>query len=268
MRAVCACERLNARSVGSPRTTSRKWLREQRERLPALARAVLRVAPDEPHEDRDERKRQQHDAGREEVDRRDERENGDGHDEREDDLREVAGERRLERLDARDRGGRDLGALRAVERRRRDGAASSRRRRAEAARSRRRPRASRRPRSPTPRARARRRPRRAARGASRPRRATRPRTRAPRRAPGAPPGRGRAAPSTNAEHRVGDEQHPRRPRAAEEARIEEPHPLLTPRRLTRPSRDASRSSRSRGTRTRRTSTPSSAGVDGRGLLRA
>ena len=130
-------------------------VREERQRLPALPCAPLGVAPDEPHEDRDERKRQQHHAGGEEVDRRDKREHGDGNDECQDDLREVARERRLERLDAGDRSGRDLGALRAVERRGRDAAASSRRRRAEAARSRRRPLASRRPRSPTPRASAR-----------------------------------------------------------------------------------------------------------------
>ena len=89
---------------------------EQRQRLPALACAPLRIAPDEPHEHRDEREREEHHACREEVDRRDERENGDRYDDGQDDLREVARERRLERVDARHGGGRDLCALGAVER--------------------------------------------------------------------------------------------------------------------------------------------------------
>ena len=95
--------RLNARSVGRPRTTSRKWPDEERQRLPALSSAALGVAPDEPHEQRDERQRQQHHARGEEVDRGDEREHRDRHDDREHDLREVTGEGRLERVHARRR---------------------------------------------------------------------------------------------------------------------------------------------------------------------
>ena len=76
---------------------------EERERLPALLRAALGVPADQPHEDRDERKRQQHDAGRQQIDRGHERQHRDGDDRREHDLGQVAGERRLERLDPRDR---------------------------------------------------------------------------------------------------------------------------------------------------------------------
>ena len=90
--------------------------REERQRLPALERAPLRVTAHEPHEERHERQRHEHDRGGDEVDRRDEHEHRDRHDHGEDDLREVAGEGRLERVDAGDRRGRDLGALRAVER--------------------------------------------------------------------------------------------------------------------------------------------------------
>ena len=78
-------------------------------------RPPLGVAADEPHEDRHEREREQHDAGRDGVDRGDEREHGDRHDERQHELRQVAGERRLERVHAADGGGRELGALGAVE---------------------------------------------------------------------------------------------------------------------------------------------------------
>ena len=55
--------------------------------------------------------------GRERVDRGDEHEHGDGDGGGEEDLRQVAGERRLERVDAVHRGRRDLRALGAVERR-------------------------------------------------------------------------------------------------------------------------------------------------------
>ena len=57
-------------------------------------------------------------AGRDGVDRGDEREHGDRDDDREHDLRQVAGERGLERVDAADGDRRHLGALGAVERRR------------------------------------------------------------------------------------------------------------------------------------------------------
>ena len=106
--------------------------REERERLPALARALLRVAADEPHEHRHERQRQQHHPGGDEVDRRDEHEHRDRDVDGEDDLRQVAGERRLERVDAGDRRRRDLGALGAVERGRADREAAARRGRAAA----------------------------------------------------------------------------------------------------------------------------------------
>ena len=92
--------------------------REQPERLAPLRRAPLRVAADQPHEHGHEREREQHDPGGEQVDRRDERKHGDGDDEREHELREVARERGLERVHAADGERRHLGALGAVEGRR------------------------------------------------------------------------------------------------------------------------------------------------------
>ena len=89
--------------------------RQEHQRLPALTRSVLRVAPDEPHEDRDERQREQHEPGRDEVERGHEREDGNRDDDGEHDLRQVAGVGGLERVDARDGGRRHLGALDAVE---------------------------------------------------------------------------------------------------------------------------------------------------------
>ncbi len=91
-------------------------VREERQCLPAFSRAALRVAADEPHEDRDERKRHQHDPGRNEVDGRNEHQHRDRDDDREDDLRQVARERRLERVDARDGRRGHLRALHPVER--------------------------------------------------------------------------------------------------------------------------------------------------------
>ena len=93
-------------------------VREQAHRLPPRAGAVLGVAADEPHEDRDERQREHHHPGRERVDRDDERENRDGDDQRRDEIRQIAREGRIEGVHARDRGRRELGALRTVERRR------------------------------------------------------------------------------------------------------------------------------------------------------
>ncbi len=90
--------------------------RQQRERLPALPSAMLRVPAQKPHEDGDERERDEHDPGGDRIDRGDEHENRNRHDEREDHLRQVAGERRLESVHARDGCCRDLGALDAVER--------------------------------------------------------------------------------------------------------------------------------------------------------
>ena len=89
---------------------------EQPERLTPLRRAPLRVAADQPHEHGHEREREQHDPGGDEVDRGHEGEHGDRDDRRQHELREVAGERGLERVDAADGEGRHLRALRAVER--------------------------------------------------------------------------------------------------------------------------------------------------------
>ena len=92
--------------------------REQPERKPALARALLRVAADQPHEHGHERQRQQHQPGRDRVDRDDEPEHGHRDDDREHDLRQIAGEVGLEPLDALHCGRRDLAGLGAVERER------------------------------------------------------------------------------------------------------------------------------------------------------
>jgi hypothetical protein len=54
---------------------------------PPLARSLLRVAADQPHEDRHEGQRQQHQPGRGEVDRADPAEHRERHDEGEHDLR-------------------------------------------------------------------------------------------------------------------------------------------------------------------------------------
>ena len=115
--------RLRLRAVeraqrGQPAHDVEEVVREERERLPALPRAPLRLTPDEPHEHGHEREGQEHDSRREEIDRRDQDEHGDRDDDRENDLREVARERRLQRVDAGDCGRRDLRALSAVERRR------------------------------------------------------------------------------------------------------------------------------------------------------
>ena len=80
IRAVCARERLNARSVGSPRTTSRKWFESTASACQRSRRAPLGVATDEPHEHGHERQREEHHARRERIDRRDEHEDGDRHD--------------------------------------------------------------------------------------------------------------------------------------------------------------------------------------------
>ncbi len=92
-------------------------VRKKAHRLPPLTGTALRVAADEPHEDRDQRERQDHHAGGDEIDRGDQREDRERDDQRQDELRQVAGERRLERVDAGHRGRRDLRALGAVERR-------------------------------------------------------------------------------------------------------------------------------------------------------
>ncbi len=116
--AICCALRLAAVERAEGRQAAHhveEVRREERERLPALACPPLRVAAHEPHEHRDERQRQEHHAGRDEVDRRDEREHRDRHDERQDDLREIARERRLESIDPRDGGRSYLGALGSLE---------------------------------------------------------------------------------------------------------------------------------------------------------
>ena len=90
--------------------------REERERLPPLAGALLRIAADQPHEHRHERQRQQHHPRGDGVDYRDEHEHRDRDRDGEDDLRQIAGERRLERVDSRHGRRGHLGALGAVER--------------------------------------------------------------------------------------------------------------------------------------------------------
>ena len=67
--------------------------------MPMLPRALLRVAADQPHEDRDERQRQQHQARGKGIDRPDPHEHGQRNRHCENDLRQVAGEVGLERLD-------------------------------------------------------------------------------------------------------------------------------------------------------------------------
>ncbi len=79
---------------------------EQRERLPALLGRRARGEPDEDHEQRDHRDGQQQDEPGREVVREDVREDHDRNEDPEHDLGEVAGEVRLERVNALD-GGRD-----------------------------------------------------------------------------------------------------------------------------------------------------------------
>jgi hypothetical protein len=117
MRAACAPPRLNDRSVGRPRHVE-EVRRQAAQCVPALARALLGGAADEPHEHRHQRQRDRHHERRFEVDRGHPRHDDEGHDRREHDLGQVAGEVRLERLDPLHRGRRDLAGLRAVGRRR------------------------------------------------------------------------------------------------------------------------------------------------------
>ena len=53
-----------------PRTTSRKWVESRRSARQLWRVRCSRRPADQPHEDRDERQRQQHDQGRGEIDRR------------------------------------------------------------------------------------------------------------------------------------------------------------------------------------------------------
>ena len=88
--------------------------REPPQRLPPLPRSLLGVAADEPHEDGDQRQRDQHDQSRLPVDHGD----GGDDDERdhrgEHDLGQVPGEVPLQSLDALDRDRRELGSARSV----------------------------------------------------------------------------------------------------------------------------------------------------------
>ncbi len=90
--------------------------REQPQRVPALPRALLGVPADQPHEERHERERHQHDQGGLDVDPRRPGEHRDRHEAGEHDLGQVAAEVGLEPVHALNRGGGDLGALGAVER--------------------------------------------------------------------------------------------------------------------------------------------------------
>ena len=123
--------------------------REPPQRLPALARALLGVAADQPHEHRHERQREQHDQRRLPVDHRDPGDDQERHDRGEHDLRQVAREVALERLDPLYRDGRDLGAAGAVGARSAASAAAWRRAPGEARRGRSRRRGGRRSPSPT-----------------------------------------------------------------------------------------------------------------------
>ena len=82
--------------------------RQQPKCQPARPRALLRVAADQPHEDRHEWQRQQHQQRGSHVDRDHEREHGERDQTGEHDLREVAGEVGLEPVDPLDGRGHDL----------------------------------------------------------------------------------------------------------------------------------------------------------------
>ncbi len=116
IRAACASPRLKARSVGRPRTTSRKWVERsdiasQRSR----ARAPV-VRPISQKKTGTSGSVSSIESGRDEVEGGDQDQYGNGNDGGEDELGEVATEQPLERLHAGDCCGRNLGALGAVER--------------------------------------------------------------------------------------------------------------------------------------------------------
>ena len=77
IRSACASAAVERAERRQPADDVEEVGREARERLPALARPPLGVPADEPHEDRDERQRQEHEARGDGVDRRDEGEHGD-----------------------------------------------------------------------------------------------------------------------------------------------------------------------------------------------
>ena len=74
--------------------------REQAKREPALARALARVATDQPHEQGHDRERDQQQQGRAHVDRGNPREHDERDDRGEHDLGQVPAEVRLEPVDA------------------------------------------------------------------------------------------------------------------------------------------------------------------------
>ena len=90
--------------------------REPPERQPALARALLGVATDQPHEHGHERQREQHDQRRFPVDHRDPGDHEERHHRGEHGLGQIAGEVALERVDALHGDGGDLGPAGAVRR--------------------------------------------------------------------------------------------------------------------------------------------------------
>ena len=110
----CASPRLNARRVGSPRTTSAKCEASSRERLPTFLCPGWVWRPTSHMNTGTSGEREQHDPSRGEVDRRHEREDGDGDYRRQHHLREVTRERGLEGIHAGDGDGRELGAARTV----------------------------------------------------------------------------------------------------------------------------------------------------------
>ena len=97
---------------------SRKCVESAAQRVPAFAGALLGRPADQPHEHRHERQGQEHHERGFEVDRRHPSDHRERHHRGEHELRQVAGEVRLERRDALDGGGRDLAGLRPVRRRR------------------------------------------------------------------------------------------------------------------------------------------------------
>ena len=76
--------------------------RQEAQRVPALAGPLFRVPADQPHEDRHERQRDEHDEGRGDVDHGHPDEHGKWDEARQHNLRQVAAEVRGERVDAGD----------------------------------------------------------------------------------------------------------------------------------------------------------------------
>ena len=98
--AACSSARPKARSVGRPRTTSRKCVERRRSAYQRSRVRCLGVAADEPHEHRHERQREQHDQRRLQIHERDPADHQQRDDRGQHGLRQVAREVRLQRLDA------------------------------------------------------------------------------------------------------------------------------------------------------------------------